>query len=438
MIYSEVSFIFFSFTVVAFCANVRSSLRSLLFLAASALWYFSWGKDNLIIFLGILLFNYLVILLSRKIQNTKREIFFFALTSINIVIFFSLKLIPFVIMDKTTPYGTSFFMLIILGIIIDRWRENRSFENNEVVSLLTMPFFFPLLMAGPIERAKDLVPQLKKPDITLENLSDGILIFSLGFLKKRYFIDYLSDTGLFSRPSGNFLIDGLIQTFITYVELSSYCEMGRGVAKTMGINLTINFRAFYYSKNPNDFWQRWNITLGTWIRDYITFPLMFKFGRKISPNIIIVFSFLLMGLWHGLSLNWIIFGIFNGLIIYLHNVISKKSTSRLHGYLFSICIWIGLGVFQNEDFLKKINAPFRLIPQFDFSQTNIVLFYTVLILFFIFEFLQENKEDYDFYLKNKKTIKMMVSILLIIWFIYAMKINVFFENEELPPIYFRI
>lgn len=438
MIYPEISFIFFSLAVVLFCASVGQTLRCLFILVASALWYFSWGKDGLIIFSGILLFNYLLILFSKKFSDTNRSQFFFALTTINIVIFFFLKLMPFIFTDGATPYGTSFFMLIILGIIVDKWRENRSFEKSEAIPLLTMPVFFPLLMAGPIERAKHLVPQLKKPEISLENLSDGILIFALGFLKKRYIGDYLSDSSLFRQSSGNFLIDGLFQTFLIYIELSSYCEMGRGVARALGINLTVNFRAFYYSKNPNDFWQRWNITLGTWIRDYVTFPLMFRFGRKISPNIIIVFSFLLMGLWHGLSLNWVAFGIFNGLVIYLYNVINRKTASQLHGYVLSACIWIGLGVFQYEDFLSRIKAPFKLIPHFDFSEINIVLLLTALLLFFGFEFLQEKKKDSDFYLKYSKTIKYTATILLIIWFMYALKINTFFENEELPPIYFRI
>lgn len=438
MIYSEVSFIFFSLAVILFCASVRSPFRSVFILIASTLWYFSWRKEGLIIFSEILLFNYLAILLSLKLENAYRGKFFFALTSINILVFVFLKLMPILIIDGETPYGTSFFMLLILGIIIDKWRENRPFEISETIPLLTMPLFFPLLMAGPIERAKNLVPQLKKPELSLENLSDGILIFSLGFLKKRYIGDYLSDSSLFRQSSGNFLLDGLFQTFLIYIELSSYCEMGRGVAKALGINLTANFRAFYYSKNPNDFWQRWNITLGTWIRDYVTFPLMFRFGRKVSPNLIIVFSFLLMGLWHGLSFNWVVFGVFNGFVIYLYNLINRKTASQLHGHILSVCIWIGLGVFQYKDFLERISSPFKLIPHYDFSEINIVLLIAVLVIFFAFEFIQEKKKDPDFYLKYAPAIKYTVTTLLIIWFIYALKINAFLENEELPPIYFRI
>lgn len=438
MIYPEVSFIFFSLAVILFCANVRTTLRCLVILVASALWYFSWGKSGLIIFSVILLFNYLAIFLTHKIKDDFRAKFFFALTSINILIFIFLKLMPVLIIDGATPYGTSFFMLLVLGIIVDKWRENRPFEKNDTIALLTLPVFFPLLMAGPIERAKNLVSQLKNPIISLESLSDGVLIFSLGFLKKRYIGDYLSDSSLFRQSCGNFLLDGLLQTFLIYIELSSYCEMGRGVARALGINLTVNFRPFYYSKNPNDFWQRWNITLGTWIRDYVTFPLMFRFGRKVSPNLIIVFSFLLMGLWHGLSVNWVIFGVFNGLVIYLYNVINKQSASKIHGPVLSVCIWIGLGVFQYKDFLERLKAPFHFIPRYDFAEINIFLVVIVLILFFGFECLQEKKRDPDFYLKYSKSIKYTLTIMLLIWFVYGLKMNAFLENEELPPIYFRI
>lgn len=438
MIYPDVSFIFFSLAVVLCCFYARLSIRNLLLLIASVLWYFSWGKNGLLIFSSILFFNYLAIVIFYNIGQNYRNKFFFLLTSVNIFIFFYLKLMPSLILDGETPYGTSFFMLIILGIIVDHWRENRSFQKSDSIALLTMPVFFPLLMAGPIERGKHLIPQLKQPIVTLEGLSDGILIFSLGFLKKRYIGDYLSESSFFRISSGNIIADALLQTFLIYVELSSYCEMGRGVARAMGINLNVNFRAFYYAKNPNEFWQRWNITLGTWIRDYITFPLMFRFGRKISPNLIIVFSFLLMGLWHGLTFNWLVFGIFNGLIIYLYNVLNKKTSTRFHGPLLSVCIWIGLGIFQNHNFWSSLQSPFHLIPTFDLSEVNVSFLVSVLLLFFGFEFLQEKKKDSDFFLKWSPVIKYTLAIMFMIWFIYGLKVNAFLENDELPPIYFRI
>lgn len=438
MTYSEVSFIFFSLAVFLCCSNVRLSLRTGLLLATSALWYFSWGKTGLLTFSLIIFFNYLAILFSFKIANVRRTQFFFILTSLNVLIFFYLKLAPFFWIDNTTPYGTSFFMLIILGSIIDHWRENRRFQKSDTLALLTMPVFFPLLLAGPIERGKHLIPQLKKPTITLEGLYDGILIFSIGFLKKRYISDYLFESSLLRVSSGNIIADALLHTFLIYVELSSYCDMGRGAAKTLGINLSVNFRAFYYSKNPNDFWQRWNITLGTWIRDYVTFPLMFRFGRKINPNIIIIFSFLLVGLWHGLTLNWLIFGLFNGLIICFYRLVNQKTTSRFHGPIFSICIWIGLGIFQDNNFWANLKSPFHLSPHFDLSEINISFFAPTLLLFFAFEFFQEKKKDLDFFLKWSPIVKYSLAILLIILFFYGLRINAFLESKELPPLYFQI
>lgn len=438
MIYTEVSFIFFSLAIILFCASLRSRLRNTILLIASILWYFSWGKEGLIIFCAILLFNFMAIFISGKLKDVYRDKFYFTLTSINIFIFIILKLLPIISLTGTTPYGTSFFMLLILGMIIDNWRENKSFQKSDAMGLITMPLFFPLLLSGPIERAKHLVPQLKQPAMSWENFNDGILIFSIGFLKKLYIADYLLDSSLTRQSSGNFLLDGLLNHFLIYIELSSYCEMGRGVARALGINLTINFRPFYYAKNPNDFWKRWNITLGTWIRDYVTFPLMFRFGRKVSPNLIIVFSFILIGLWHGLSLNWVVFGLFNGLVIYLYNVTSRKTVSQLPGLIHSVCIWIGLGVLQKADFITRIYSPFKLIPHYDLSDVNTFLIIPVLALFFGFEFIQEKKQDSDFYLKYAPVIKYTASILLIIWFVYALKINSFLENEELPPLYFRL
>ena len=439
MTYHSITFIFFSTFSLLFFSFLKSVHRPWYLFLASALWYYSWGRTTFIIFFLILLFNFSALKLVRKISAINMDKYFLTLTLTNVLILIFLKLLPDLIPDTFIPYGTSFFMLMILGMIIDFWREPKKLETYNDAAFLTMPIFFPLLMAGPIERTRTFFPQFKNLNFSLEHLSDGIIIFSVGFLKRNFIADPLDDIFLLKSHSGNLLVDGLLDTFITYIIFSSYCDMGRGVARIFGIDLAVNFKAFYYSKNPNEFWQRWNITLGTWIRDYLTFPLMFRWGRTIGPNLIVAFSFLFVGLWHGLSFNWAVFGIFNGLIIYLYNVLNKKFSSPVHGYLLVACIWIGNGIFQHANFWQKFQIPFSWMPSLDFSRQNIPSLAVALILFFIYEYLQEKTGNTDFILKISKFFKYSMVIALLALFIYALTLNSFFKiTEDTPPVYFMI
>lgn len=435
MNYGSVNFIFYILFVILIFACLPSKLKSIWILAASIIWYITWSYVWIGIFLAIIALNYFSLRWITKKRDHRDRSFYF-LTIVNVCILVALKSLPAINPKFTTPNGTSFFMLILIGMVVDLWREKKEAIEYGLSDFFNLPIFFPLLMGGPIEKGKNFFPQIKKMDFSFEQVSDGILIFTLGFFKKIFISDILLNSSLFDGLN-NFLLEGLFNTFLTYFIFSSYCDMGRGVAKTLGIDLTINFRPFYYSKNPNDFWQRWNIALGTWIRDYVTFPMLFKWGRKLNPNIIIIFSFILVGLWHGIEWHWLVFGLFNGLVIFLYNTFSKKLPSFIYGQFLAICIWIGNGVFNQKDFLIKLSKPLSFPQSFYFNDTHLTYLIPALAALFIIEFFQE-KRGTDFYLKFPSNIKYVFSLILIVVFTCALKMNWDTNIDELPPIYFRI
>lgn len=436
MNYDNITFIFYTFFVVVTFLYLPTKMKSWFILASSVIWYFTWYYKWILFFLLITACNFFSLQLIFKKSQELRGKFFLGLSVFNIIVLLFLKSLPAINESYNTPNGTSFFMLIVIGMVVDLWREKKHEFKISLVSFLNLPIFFPLLMAGPIERSRHVLPQFESPQFSTEKFFDGVLIFSLGFYKK-IFISNLLINSSFIDNWNNYLIYGLVNTFSTYFLFSSYCDMGRGVAKMLGIDLSVNFRPFYYSKNPNDFWQRWNITLGTFIRDYVTFPLLLRWGRKINPNIFILFSFLLVGLWHGIEWNWLVFGLFNGLIICFYNILAKKFSTPAIGWILAISIWIGNGLLNKKDFLVKLSKPLSLPDNLYLNDTNAGFLLVALTLVFIFEYFQE-KKGVDFYLSAPLQIKRILSIGLIIVLIYFLKINWDSNMNELPPMYFTI
>lgn len=433
MNYSSIPFIFFSLFFLLCLYYLPRSLKPGWLFIGSCFWYLNWSLQWFGIFLAIITVNIALIYFRPKSKN-----FYPLLVAGNVLTFIALKSLP-AISSLTTPYGTSFFMLIVLGMVIDFWRENSTLTKEDLLPAATMPLFFPILMAGPIERKKSLMAEFKNiQPFKIENLIDGGLIFGIGFLKKYFIVDIFGRSSISYGGFNNFIVHGLVSTFITYVLFCSYSEMGRGIARMMGIKISVSFRPFYYSKNPNDFWQRWNITLGTWMRDYVTFPAMFKWGRKISPDLIITFSFLLMGLWHGIGVNWLFFGLFNALMIYLFNVSNRRGNFPLVGFFLSFCIWVGNGTFQHQDFFQRITAPFHLIPDFKIHDINLPIFLTAISLLLVLEFFQEKKKESDFFTSWPVYIKAALFLLFAFWLRRELGFNGFYHAAELPPVYFRI
>lgn len=237
------------------------------------------------------------------------------------------------------PVGISFYTFQALGYTVDVYRKDIRAEHNFADYALFVSFF-PQLVAGPIERSGNMFHQLKEyHPFKLENIRDGILPILWGLFKKMVLADNLAVAvnTVYNAPGehsgGEFILATLAFAIQIYCDFSAYSDIARGSAKMMGFHLMQNFRCPYLAVSIQDFWRRWHISLSSWFKDYLYFPLG---GSRCSKarhllNIMIVFT--VSGLWHGAALTFVIWGILNGLyqvISKLLDPLRKKLFSLLH------------------------------------------------------------------------------------------------------------
>ncbi len=240
------------------------------------------------------------------------------------------------------PVGISFYTFQSLSYSIDIYRGKIT-PTNDFISFMTFVSFFPQLVAGPIERASDLLPQFLKPrTFNSVHLTSGFRFILYGLFKKMviadrlaYFVDHI-----YSSPEKFDGLTLLAATFLfgiqIYCDFSGYSDIAIGSARLLGFDLMQNFRTPYLSRNFKEFWHRWHVSLSSWFRDYVYIPLG---GNRVSQsrwifNIMITFT--LSGLWHGASLTFIIWGFLHGIFLVAEHFLAKKIT------LPSNFSWIGL------------------------------------------------------------------------------------------------
>ncbi len=236
------------------------------------------------------------------------------------------------ILNIILPVGISFYTFQTLSYTIDVYRKQVTPCNNFLDYALYVSFF-PQLVAGPIERAKNLLPQvLKHRSLDMSNISEGLLLIYWGLFKKIFIADNLAlivdsiFAGTGSSSGGMILLGIYAFSFQIYCDFSAYSDIARGVAKLMGFEIMINFREPFFASNIQDFWNRWHISLTTWIRDYLYYPLALTRIKKkhINVKLITIITFLVMGLWHGASWNFVLWGGYHGSLLALYIMLLPK------------------------------------------------------------------------------------------------------------------
>ena len=219
------------------------------------------------------------------------------------------------------PVGISFYTFQTLGYSIDVYRRRIEPERNLVDYGLYVAFF-PQLVAGPIERAGRLLPQIKKPRrISAEQVNAGIFLIVWGLFKKVVIADQLAITadkvfsGEVQGGAPTIIAGALAFAFQIYCDFSGYTDIARGVSKLLGFELMLNFKLPYLAKNPSDFWNRWHISLSTWIRDYLYIPLGGNRRGRVRTFLFLMIAMTLAGLWHGAAWNFVIWGFYHGVLL---------------------------------------------------------------------------------------------------------------------------
>jgi len=224
-----------------------------------------------------------------------------------------------ILLEFALPLGISFYTFQTMSYTIDVYRGHLKPTRN-ILDFALFVSYFPQLVAGPIERATNLLPQiLNERVITYEDIEKGIFLILFGFFKKVYVADNISiiidpifaDSG----ASGSMVLFACIaHTFQIYGDFAGYSDIARGLSKLMGIELMRNFNHPLLSRNLGEFWRRWHISFMSWLRDYVYFSLGDKTSSELRKNINNLFVFFLSGLWHGANWTFVIWGSISGIV----------------------------------------------------------------------------------------------------------------------------
>lgn len=279
------------------------------------------------------------------------------------------------------PVGISFYTFQALSYLIDVYRDKLK-ACDRFVDLSMYISFFPQLVAGPIVRASDFLPQMEEDrPMTRANLVEGLQIFLFGLIKKIVIADRLAVCvdAVFGSPgsySGLSLVVAVVAYSIQiYCDFSGYSDMAIGIAKTFGYDLCRNFDMPYVSPNPTEFWKRWHISLSTWLRDYLYIPLGGNRKGKLRTKINLMLTMLLGGLWHGANWQMVFWGALHGGALVVHKTFREqvdahnmRTSSRvLKGiltglsvvamYLFTCVCWV---FFRAQSFPDAITILSRI------------------------------------------------------------------------------
>lgn len=248
------------------------------------------------------------------------------------------------------PVGISFFTFQSMSYTIDFYFGRVQRERN-FLRFATFVCFFPQLMAGPIERAKQILPQFQKaPPFELAQLADGLSLFLVGLFKKVAIANYLAIyvDRVYDNPEAFSGARLAIATFAfawqIYFDFSGYTDMARGLARMMGFNLVLNFRNPYLASGLGEFWSRWHISLSTWFRDYLYIPLGGNRRGTLFTYRNLLIVFLVSGFWHGSAWTFLIWGGLHGLGVILTRELERSQFYRDRVPIYVKRAWVFLYV----------------------------------------------------------------------------------------------
>ena len=234
------------------------------------------------------------------------------------------------------PVGISFYTFQAMSYTVDVYRgELRA--RRSLLDVAVFISFFPHLVAGPIQRASYLLPQVEGARrFSLDKASSGFSLIVWGFFKKLVIADNVgviaNKVFALNDPSFEVLWAGVFAFAIQiYADFSAYTDIARGTSRWLGFELTQNFDHPYLARNPADFWRRWNISLSTWFRDYVYIPLGGSRAGEVTWARNVLVTFLLSGLWHGASWNYVLWGLYHGVLLLLtraHELLGKPRNGR--------------------------------------------------------------------------------------------------------------
>lgn len=470
MVFSSLLFLFRFFPIVLiFYFMVPRTLKNTILFLSSFIFY-AWGEPVYII---IMLFStivdfihgYLVDKFKRKHKNKQARLVVLSSVFINLGLLGFFKYSDFLIynlnvifgteiplLQLALPIGISFYTFQTMSYTIDIYRGEAPVQKN-IISFGAYVALFPQLIAGPIVRYQTIAEQLNHRKETVDSFSEGILQFIVGLGKKVLLAnnigllwDFISKEPIQTLPVTTAWLGITAFAFQIYFDFSGYSDMAIGLGKMFGFQFLENFRYPYTSKSITEFWRRWHISLGTWFREYVYIPLGGNRKGKWNHLRNIMLVWFLTGIWHGASWNFVVWGVYFGVILIIEKWFFIKYLEKLPNIIKRIytifLIWISWVIFAHDSIksgLQYVKVMFGF-GQGGFYNTQtlyLVLNYGILIFILIVGATDLPKRIMGYISKNNETIGVVVMKILFIISIFVVSVAYLVDASYNPFLYFR-
>lgn len=352
------------------------------------------------------------------------------------------------------PVGISFFTFQTISYTVDIYR-NKTKPLDSIIDFGFYVSFFPQLVAGPIVRASEFVPQLiKKYSLTKEEAGQAIFLILQGLIKKIVISDYISINfvdRIFEAPLSYTGFENLFGLYgyslQIYCDFSGYTDIAIGVALLLGFKLPLNFNSPYKAVNLTDFWRRWHISLSKWLRDYLYIPMGGNRKGRLRTNINLLTTMLLGGLWHGANMKFVIWGGIHGVGLILNKILSRIIPTNVtrYGFYRFISIFITFHLvtfawlfFRAKDMAVVSQMLSQIFNHFEFYHMSSIIvgyykFFILLLTGFIIHWLPASvKEIYrGWFIQQNYVIKAII-IIIVVFILYQVT-----SSGLQPFIYFQ-
>ena len=468
------SFIFFIFLAVViplfYALPSKKSKNSFLLIASYTFYAFwDWRFCFLLLFSTSIDFFIGQYLYKSTVTKTKKRLLFFSVF-VNLTVLGFFKYFNFFIdsfkefsslfgyefygysLNIILPVGISFYTFQSLSYTIDIYRKQLKPTVNFIDFALFVSFF-PQLVAGPIERAKNLLPQLaQKLHPSKLQVQEGVVLIVTGLFRKvligdtagRY-VDHMF--GNIDNYKSFELIAALVLFSIQiYADFSGYSRIARGTAKLLGVELMKNFNQPYFAQNISDFWKRWHISLSSWLKDYLYIPLGGNRNGSYKMYRNILLTMLLGGLWHGASWNFVIWGALHGLYLIVYKLISKQKGSNsitkkftikvlfniLITYILVLVTWLFFRISSFDEAILFFSKLYYWEASELTARLIVVLSSYILVIFGI-DLLEYKTNSHTFILKLRSR-PLQYGILAALFFVVILYM---IQSDNQPFIYFQ-
>ncbi len=353
MLFNSIEFAVFLPVVFTAYWILPKKYQWVVLLISSYWFYMSWKIEYVMLILATTAVSFFAAIMMQNKQGQVKKLILFAAAAISIGILFFFKYFDFFnrsicdiiglftvrpdpfVLKLILPVGISFYTFQTISYVIDVYRGTSKAELHfgKYAAFIS---FFPQLVAGPIERTNNLMPQInKKHSFDYAKAIYGLKLMAWGYFKKLALADVMGvyTRAIFNNPQYyrgfSLVLAAVMFTIQIYCDFSGYSDIAIGTAKLFGIDLMCNFKSPYFSQSIREFWGRWHISLSTWFRDYVYIPLGGSRCSKLRHSVNLMVTFLVSGLWHGANTTYILWGGIHGLGQVIENyLLPKKSASK--------------------------------------------------------------------------------------------------------------